>query len=112
MITENNKDWLLPLMASYIGSIFIYTFSTAEKHVLNILYLIIIFSLLFYSLYIIWKKYEGQKRTSLLISIVVSAVILHAVTLTANYFLQGIIAFLIGMSVIYYFIKKITENYF
>lgn len=109
MELKGKQQWLVPLIFSYVGSIFLYTLSTGYDRVMGIISMIIVISLLFYSLYIIWKKYQGEVRTKYFIHIALFALILHGATFTLNYFFQGIIAFLAGLILIYIYFKKVFE---
>ncbi len=97
----------IPLIISYVGSVYIYTMlNSSHESSLLTLFMLAVIGTFGYSLYIIWQKYTSEKRVQLFIRLALFAVILHAITIPINYFFGGIIGFLVGLIIIYLFSKK------
>lgn len=103
----------IPLIISYVGSIYLYTMlnSTDESFLLT-LFMATVIATFGYSLYTIWQKYASEERIQLFTRLASFAVVLHAITIPVNYFLGGIIGFLVGLLIIYlledFIIKLVT----
>lgn len=108
LITRLERHWKIPLIATYTGSIYVYTVLSSNRSLLN-LSMIIIISTLGYALYTIWKNYNVKERNHLFYRIALFAVFLHTLTLAVNYFFQGLIGFLVGIFIIYYYFVKVIK---
>lgn len=89
MLTSLERRWKIPLIASYTGSIYVYTVLSSNRSLLT-LSMIIVISTLGYALYTIWENYNVKERNHLFYSIALFAVFLHTLTLAVNYFFSGI----------------------
>jgi len=110
METKIKRQWSIPLIFSYVGSIAMYT--TFEETISDLFIMfstVIIVGLLIYSLYIIWQKYSSKDRTKWFVYVAIFSLLLHAVIIPTYYYFQGIIAFLAGLVMIYLFFKKIIK---
>lgn len=104
---ELKRQWGIPLIISYVGSIYMYTmFNSTNESVLLTIFMVAVVATFSYSLYTIWHKYDSEERRQLFTRLALFAVVLHAITIPANYFLGGIIGFLVGLFIIYLFSRK------
>lgn len=107
MFSDMERQWKIPLIASFVGSIYIYTVLSAPA--LLKFYIIAVIGTLVYSLYNIWRKYTPADRNHLFYRIALFAVLLHGITIPVNYFFQGLIGIVVGLLVIYFFFEKTVK---
>jgi len=101
----------MPLIASYVGSVYMYTmFTSMNERILVTLFLVAIIATFSYSLYKIWHEHASKERIQLFKQLALFAVVLHAITIPINYFFGGIIGFLVGLLIIYLFSKKVVST--
>lgn len=107
MSTALKRQWGIPLIASYVGSVYLYTiFTSTDETILMTIYMLVVIATFLYSLYVIWKNYLSKERTQLFKQLALFAIVLHGVVIPVNYFLQGIIAFTIALIMIYFFFNR------
>ena len=109
METKFERRWKIPLLASYIGSIYMYTILSSPDRLLLTLCMMVVIGTLGYALYIIWKNYNTKERNQLFFRISIFAASFHLVTLIVNYIFQGLIGFLAGMLIIYLCFEKVVK---
>lgn len=108
---KSNSGWEISLLASYVGSIYLYTInSSALNSGFSIIVLLVAIVSFIVSLYKIWHEYLPDTRIQLYTQLALFAFTLHAITIPVNYFFGGIIGGLVGLLIIYLFLKKILTS--
>lgn len=110
MTSSLKMQWSIPLIVSYIGSVYLYTmFNSTEESTLMTMFMLTVIGTFGYALYIIWQNYTSNESTQLFKQLALFAVILHGITIPINYFFQGIIGFLVALIMIYIFFNKFVK---